>query len=90
MGPILSGLRGGRRFGARGSRKGRRAWSLRVEAVESLRWIARAFRALPPSAPIGYISVIVKSPRAFSGCGYLYLQPHFSYLLELLWGISTR
>ena len=36
----------------------------------------------PPSASIGYTSVIVKSPRAFSGCGYLYLQPHFSYLLE--------
>lgn len=39
-------------------------------------------RSVPFPASIGYTLAIVKSPRAFSGCGYLYLQPHFSYLLE--------
>lgn len=42
----------------------------------------------PPQSGI-HTSVIVKSPRAFSGCGYLYLQPHFSYLLEPIWKIPA-
>lgn len=51
--------------------------------------MARTPQALPPPASVGHTSVIVKSPRAFSGCGYLYLQPHFSYLLEPIWEIPA-
>ena len=37
-------------------------------------------RSLYLSGEVGYTACSVKSPRAFSGCGYLYLQPHFSFL----------
>ena len=58
-----------------------------TEVMESFQWMSRTSRTLPSFASIGYTPVIVKSPRAFSGCGYLYLQPHFSYLLEPVWKI---
>lgn len=89
--PSSSGCPGGGGRVPRPSRRQRlrRAQTLCAEVMESFRWMARTSRALPPFVSIGHTSVIVKSSRAFSGCGYLYLQPHFSYLLEPTWKIPA-